>query len=58
MTLTAQGVPVPFIMAVRARAPLHSRRFRDRLANDADAETKTALTEIDRMAVSGSDILP
>ena len=33
--------------------------FRDRLANDADAETKTALAEIDRIAALRlKDILP
>ena len=50
----------PFIMAVKGKStPDILAAFRDRLANDADAETKTALTEIDRIAALRlKDILP
>jgi OHCU decarboxylase len=50
----------PFIMAVKGKntADILSA-FRDRLANDADAETTTALAEIDRIAALRlKDILP
>ena len=41
----------PFIMAVKGKSTADIlAAFRHRLANDADAETKTALTEIDRIA--------
>ena len=41
----------PFIMAVKGKSTADIlAAFRSRLANDADAETKTALAEIDRIA--------
>jgi len=41
----------PFIMAVKGKSTADIlAAFRHRLANDADAETKTALAEIDRIA--------
>jgi OHCU decarboxylase len=41
----------PFIMAVKGKSTGDIvAAFRNRLANDADAETKTALAEIDRIA--------
>ena len=41
----------PFIMAVKGKSTADIlAAFRARLANDADAETKTALAEIDRIA--------
>jgi OHCU decarboxylase len=50
----------PFIMAVRAKSKADIlAAFRRRLANDADAEAKTALAEIDRIAALRlKDILP
>jgi OHCU decarboxylase len=50
----------PFIMAVKGRSTADIlTAFRDRLANDADAETATALDEIDRIAALRlKDILP
>ena len=41
----------PFIMAVKGKNKADIlAAFQRRLANDADAETRTALTEIDRIA--------
>ena len=41
----------PFIMAVKGKSKADIlAAFHRRLANDADAETKTALAEIDRIA--------
>ena len=50
----------PFIMAVKARSKAEIlAAFRRRLTNDADAETKTALGEIDRIAAMRlKEILP
>ena len=50
----------PFIMAVKGKSTADIlAAFRRRLANDADAETKTALAEIDRIAALRlKDILP
>ena len=50
----------PFIMAVKGKSKADIlAAFRARLANDADAETKTALAEIDRIAALRlKDILP
>jgi 2-oxo-4-hydroxy-4-carboxy-5-ureidoimidazoline decarboxylase len=50
----------PFIMAVKGKSTAEIlTAFRGRLANDADAETKTALAEIDRIAALRlKDILP
>ena len=50
----------PFIMAVKGKSTADIlAAFRSRLANDADAETKTALAEIDRIAALRlKDILP
>ena len=50
----------PFIMAVKGRNKADIlTAFRSRLANDADAETTTALAEIDRIAeLRLKDILP
>ena len=50
----------PFIMAVKGKSKADIlAAFRARLANDADAETTTALAEIDRIAALRlKDILP
>ena len=50
----------PFIMAVKGKSKADIvAAFQRRLANDADAETRTALAEIDRIAVLRlKDILP
>ena len=50
----------PFIMAVKAKSKADIlAAFRRRLANDAEAETTTALAEIDRIAALRlQDILP
>ena len=50
----------PFIMAVKDKSTADIlAAFRHRLANDADAEMKTALAEIDRIAALRlKDILP
>ncbi|MBV8795475.1 MAG: 2-oxo-4-hydroxy-4-carboxy-5-ureidoimidazoline decarboxylase, partial [Hyphomicrobiales bacterium] len=50
----------PFIMAVKAKSKADIlAAFHHRLGNDADAETKTALAEIDRIAALRlKDILP
>ena len=50
----------PFIMAVKAKSKADIlAAFRRRLANDAGAETATALAEIDRIAALRlKDILP
>ena len=50
----------PFIMAVKAKSKADIlAAFQRRLGNDADAETTTALTEIDRIAALRlKDILP
>ena len=50
----------PFIMAVKGKSTADIlAAFRGRLANDADAETTTALAEIDRIAALRlKDILP
>jgi OHCU decarboxylase len=50
----------PFIMAVKGKSKADILAgFQRRLANDADAETRTALAEIDRIAVLRlKDILP
>ena len=50
----------PFIMAVRGKSKADIlAAFRTRLANDAGAETATALAEIDRIvALRLKDILP
>jgi OHCU decarboxylase len=50
----------PFIMAVKGKSTAEIlTAFRSRLANDDDAETKTALAEIDRIAALRlKDILP
>jgi OHCU decarboxylase len=50
----------PFIMAVKGKSKADIvAAFQRRLANDADAETRTALAEIDRIAALRlKDILP
>ena len=50
----------PFIMAVKAKSKSDIlAAFRRRLGNDAEAETTTALAEIDRIAALRlKDILP
>ena len=50
----------PFIMAVKGKSTADIlAAFRHRLANDPDAETTTALAEIDRIAALRlKDILP
>jgi OHCU decarboxylase len=50
----------PFIMAVKGKSKADIlAAFQSRLGNDADAETKTALVEIDRIvALRLKDILP
>ena len=50
----------PFIMAVKGKTKADIlAAFQRRLGNDADAETKTALAEIDRIAEFRlKDILP
>ena len=50
----------PFIMAVKGKSKAHIlAAFEARLVNDADAETRTALAEIDRIAALRlKDILP
>ena len=50
----------PFIMAVKGKSKAEIRSaFERRLANDADAETRTALAEIDRIAALRlQEILP
>ena len=51
---------MPFIMAVKGRSKADIlAAFERRLANDAGAETKTALAEIDRIAALRlAEILP
>jgi OHCU decarboxylase len=42
---------IPFIMAVKRKSKTHILAiFERRISNDADAETRTALAEIDRIA--------